>query len=383
LTLLRDRQVAEGEVAAAHALVIGIGRYEWLSGGKQKKLFSGREGMGQLTSPPLSARAFADWLLDTYDNPDAPLCSVDLLVSDAKQVHVRDGKELAIQPATADNVVKAIRAWVDRATRPNDLFFFFFSGHGISAGTQMTLLCEDFGSDEHDPLEQAIDFTGFHQGMDFATARRQCYFVDACQVATATVLDSAGNHYGRTGMQPKGPHNPLARQAPVFQSTVAGQLAYGRPHRSSYFTEALLRAFEGPASGDDDDGKTWWVQTSALNRALPVLLRRMDPPEGLIEQAPTTFLSNFPLHRLKDRPQKIPVDVWCDPEGMTAQAVLSYASGEAHGARPKPAPTPWRVDLVEGSYAFEARFSAPAATYTRAAVEVRPHYRPVRIETKA
>jgi len=90
-------------------------------------------------------RAFATWLLKTYDNPSAPLASLDLLLSDAKSQRFGPADK-EVQPATFANVSRRSRIG-PTAAQPDDLLLFFFSGHGISAAVQTTLLCEDFGSD--------------------------------------------------------------------------------------------------------------------------------------------------------------------------------------------------------------------------------------------
>ena len=69
---------------ATHAFVIGVGHYPHLVGGGAA-LFPGHMKMGQLSSPPASARAFASWLSEHHNNPDRPLGSVALLVSDSAQ----------------------------------------------------------------------------------------------------------------------------------------------------------------------------------------------------------------------------------------------------------------------------------------------------------
>ena len=48
MTLLVDKSSKPG----THAVVIGIGRYPWLVGGKAKPRFAQNDGMAQLTSPP-------------------------------------------------------------------------------------------------------------------------------------------------------------------------------------------------------------------------------------------------------------------------------------------------------------------------------------------
>src|SRR5439155_3247740 len=240
VTIVRQTSSTPG----THALVIGIGRYDWLVGGTKPK-FKGAEGMRQLTSPPASARAFATWLLQTYDNPQTPLASLELLISDGQSQLFNDGaSDLAVEPATFANVSGRINDWANRGANEHDLLLFFFSGHGISAGAQTTLLCEDFGSNELAPLSHSIDFTKLHLGLDRIPARRQCFFLDACRVATATFLQTY-DYYGQPVIEPTAAHNPDPRLEAVFRSTLAGQGAYGRPGRASYFTDALLRSFEG------------------------------------------------------------------------------------------------------------------------------------------
>jgi hypothetical protein len=79
--LLWDR-VKPG-VVQTHVLVIGVGHYRHLPGGDGPIVPADREyGLGQLTSLPISARAFAKWMLTNYENPVAPIGSVDLLLSE-------------------------------------------------------------------------------------------------------------------------------------------------------------------------------------------------------------------------------------------------------------------------------------------------------------
>ena len=151
-----------------HALVIGVGEYPWLDGGKQPR-FAHFEGMGQLSSPPVSARAFAEWLLSPtgYHNPACPLASLDLLVSDAStdQFAPPGGTSTTIQRARFADVAAAITAWFQRGDHADDLLLFFYCGHGVARGLNMTLLPEDYGSLQTPPqmsLNVAIDFDGLY-----------------------------------------------------------------------------------------------------------------------------------------------------------------------------------------------------------------------------
>jgi hypothetical protein len=376
MTLLLDKSSKPG----THAIVIGIGRYPWLAGGKGKPMFAQHDGMKQLTSPPASARAFASWLLDTYDNPTAPLASVDLLLSDASGQKFKgpDGA-VAVEPALFNNISAAIKRWARRGARADDLLLFFFSGHGIAAALQTTLLCEDYGSDDLSPLSHAIDFNKLHIGLDRLPARHQCFFVDACRVATSNILETF-NDYGQAVIDPTGQHNATPRQAPIFHSTLAGQLAYGRKDKPSYFAEAVLRGLEGPASDNNQDGLTWWVQTDALLRALPPLLQRVvKDPNEILQQAPGSEMSNLPLHRLKQGPMAIPVDVSCTPDHKTAKAVLSWSGGGKSERRKTRSAKAWQLDLDEGRYTFEAQISSPTGKGMVAEEAIRPPYRNIRI----
>jgi hypothetical protein len=82
--------------SATHALVIGVGSYPHLLGGSGA-LCEDNEGLAQLTSPPVSARKFADWLICSFANPDKPLASVALLISEEENV-VRGNTSRYINP---------------------------------------------------------------------------------------------------------------------------------------------------------------------------------------------------------------------------------------------------------------------------------------------
>jgi hypothetical protein len=64
--------------------VIGAGYYPHLPGGSAKKKIVNPGGMGQLQSPPQSARAVARWLIEEYESSARPLSSVALLTSEKK-----------------------------------------------------------------------------------------------------------------------------------------------------------------------------------------------------------------------------------------------------------------------------------------------------------
>jgi hypothetical protein len=67
-------------VPGTHVLVIGAGQYPHLIGGEAPAQKT--DGLRQLSSPPMSARAFAEWMLRDYQCPGKELASLSLLVSE-------------------------------------------------------------------------------------------------------------------------------------------------------------------------------------------------------------------------------------------------------------------------------------------------------------
>src|SRR5262249_4049056 len=136
--VVHEKQV---QGAATHALVIGVGSYPYLVGGNGP-LTDDNEGLRQLTSPPVSARAFADWLVTSFSNPDKPLASVALLISEANNVvdgntstylNPKTNVSHDLERAQIDTVAKAVDEWQTRAdSRVDNMTIFYFCGHGIA-----------------------------------------------------------------------------------------------------------------------------------------------------------------------------------------------------------------------------------------------------------
>ena len=114
-----------------HAIVIGVGDYPHLNGGDGTKS-NLHGGLKQLSSPPESARAFTDWLLTEFNNPDNQLATVSLLISEKGGASIYEHDKLSepvmVKNATIDNVEKAIWEWKDYGDLNEDnlVMFFFF-----------------------------------------------------------------------------------------------------------------------------------------------------------------------------------------------------------------------------------------------------------------
>ncbi|GLB68213.1 caspase family protein [Arthrobacter mangrovi] len=376
------------EGAGTHALVIGIGAYPNLLGGSSPAAKAA--GMGQLTSPPLSARSVASWLLADYNFEAKPLASLSLLLSEQKPAPFRNprtGAGHTVPEATADNIEAAVKAWRKRANgSPDNRLVFYFCGHGISEGTDMALLASDFSPDDEDnPLDQALDFEQLRRGLKGCQASEQVFFVDACRAASNFLISQTDARFaGRVpllGLR-RPPELPRVLSVPYYAS-LAGERAYGRPGQVSLFTQALLRGLRG--AGSDNPEGDWRVSTATLATAIDDFMRRpVLAGRAATVQTPTVHeLAVFDLHRLPGDPL-VPVYVSCQPAEQNAAAEFVCRQGsEECGRRPRSevdAEDPfseWYLELALGDYLFEAEVDgAVPRSLTRA---VRPPYSPVRL----
>jgi hypothetical protein len=370
---------------ATHAIVIGVGAYPHLVGGTER-LTDWNEGMEQLTSPVLSARALASWLIDNLRDPAKPLATVALLLSETSPRPFRNprtGTDHVIETASMGNARQALAEWKNRGAGNEDRLLFYFCGHGLGSGTKLALLLSDFGHNENDPLDAAIDFDGFHLGMETCAAREQCFFIDTCRANSDTTL-GAGGYMGVPIVKPDFSRlqipAPVPREAPIFYSTMLGQDAYGKPGRCSPFADALLWALGG--AGSDCNEGDWRVSTTGLKRAIDFsMARAFDAGSQRAPVPATNNLTTFYFHYLTAEPSAT-VFVGCQPQDANPFARLSYRFGGAVQDRPAPSPEDWELDLLAGDYEFLATFNpgGPYAGPARKEWYVNPPYRKVRLE---
>ena len=147
------------------------------------------------------------------------------------------------------------------------MLVFFFSGHGVSKGYATSLLMEDFGKIQNNPLEHAISFRELYEGMDTCQSRWQCYFIDACRKASPSLITRYNNFTGHPIIPGSAFLAEIApRTAPIFYATIPGISAYGRTGLPSVFTDALIQALKGAGSNDLDEEGKWKVDTNTSIR---------------------------------------------------------------------------------------------------------------------
>jgi hypothetical protein len=376
-----------------HVLIIGVGRYPHLIGGDTP--CQNPDGMGQLSSPPISARELASWFITSYKDPAKALASVALLLSEADPQPFRNPRtndSFAVEDATADNAETAIREWKDRAdSDPGNRVFFYFCGHGVSEGEDMALLTSDFCSDNYNPLQGAIDLRRLRGGLKTAKASEQVFFIDACRTNSDALISNSDGFAGRVPLLPGRRPAELPRELAVpYYATFTGDRAYARANSVSLFTEALLRGLRG-AGSDDPEGPAgvWRVNTARLQEAINhFMTERRFAGEVVGAQVPVTGqLPVFELHQLDGLPE-VPVYVGCDVVADNALAEFVCLQAGAERARraladidPEDPQGEWSLPLSFGDYDFRAEFAAYGPPRFINSFQVRPVSK--RVELKA
>ena len=375
--LVEERQV---QGPATHAIVIGVGHYPHLPGGGKRPV-PRPAGMGQLTSPPISARAIASWLVETLDYPAKPLASVALLLSERTPKpfrHPKTGVDIPVKLATIDNIELALTEWRGRGdAKPDQRLLLYFCGHGMGKGSDLALLASDYGEKPLNALDGAVDFRNFLMGMELSVAREQVYFIDACRVYSGTLLQ-AGKNNGRPIFQGDSAVSPVSPlRAPVYYSTLAGSLAYARERKRSIFTDALLAGLNG-AGATDSEGD-WRVTAMRLKEALDFYLERALKELGRAQVPATDNSVPMELHYVRTEPTGTAI-VTCNPSDARRLASLAWDVGGVTERRPRTRKGEWVLELPAGSYEFRAEFKSGPWKPASKKAYIRPVYMKVPIE---
>jgi hypothetical protein len=359
---------------ATHALLIGVGAYPHLNGGK-KQLTRDHEKMEQLTSPPLSARQLATWLIESFEHSDKPLATVSLLVSEARPapfVNPATGKRTnKLELADLNSVTLAIYEWLGRGNSdPDNLMIFYFCGHGMADGDNTALLLSDYGANPRTSLDGAIDFRSLRLGMQRdCMATEQCFIVDACRTEAETLKKAKSS--GRIVVQPgtRDPAWPDIKSAPVFYSAMAGKQAYSLPKSPSIYTKALLDSLQGFAA-EKTPGQ-WRVNTQRLGQAIDHLVQRRALGIKRVATPTAEQPTSIPLNTLPGLPNAM-VYVTTNPADRLSTLSLSYTCPPDNGA-PKPV-RPARpvgskdremvLELETGTYKFVGQLGRRAVVHS-------------------
>lgn len=301
---------------AVHALVIGVGGYPYLSGSpnadpRAQLTFP---DMGQLTSPPRSALAFAQRLTQSAGGGwKVPPASVDLLISCKQGDSLPDLYGSAPRAATIDNIRGAFKEWLERCSAHQDnIAIFYFCGHGFQGDHQL-LLASDFNRHSDEPFAQAFDFEKTRLALQQRPPRTQCFIIDACRT----------DYYGAAAL-------PLARPEPLSPGVCQNELtlrmpaydeALGRRESVSYLTRALLRALDGQAATTDEEG-TWVIRLAGIRQAIDLLLMEELGVSSLARGVEADMLGDTVLLRLDGAPLAR-LTVSCHPADAASHTTLT------------------------------------------------------------
>ncbi len=351
---LSPRHAHKGQSARTHALVIGVGTYDHLSdeSGHTNDDFP---DLLQLTSPPASARSFTRWLLDSFNNSNAPLGSIELLLSPSGEFQLTGNISRQSRNATMAEIKSAFKRWYDKCdSGENNVAIFYFCGHGIMR-SKLALLAQDFGASTITPFETAVDLNGTHEGMARCKARTQFYFIDACQQTPWSMSRQIDDEAialikPRFALQTR-------QDAPIFMATLPTRPAYGMAEGTTTFTQALLETLGRAAT--KSKGK-WLVTSTILNTAL---IREMDAisrQTGQIQKPYCTgLLTESVIHELS-APPDVKVYLLCAPDAATQHATLEWCKSATpttpDSIRP-PQAKPWELKATVGQYVARAKFT--------------------------
>ncbi len=343
-----------------HVFIIGVGGYPFLSGGTHEpaQLNSQVQMLGQLTSPPRSALAFRDFILELEQGNDMqlaqPLGSIEFLVSPSPTEPDAGSPGEAFEDPTFANISQRYNEWRALCDQdPDNVAVFFFSGHGVEKNDHY-ILPSDFGSNEVNPWLSSIGFDKTRRGFHQCSAKTQCFFIDSCRQITADMLqqDLPEIHIENPNFFAKDCEHDLTVKAAAHN-----EQAFGPPNEPSYFTQAVIRALSGDAA--TKDAGQWTVNSSEIStKKITNILNFVKQDQGDKQRAKsqtgggTTLVihNGIPLSHLT---------ISCNPEVANAEALLSYVNidTQANDTRNQSSANPWELDVPAGIYVLSAQFN--------------------------
>lgn len=350
-------------IPQTHVFIIGIGEYPYLTGGIEADENSPLRdwGLGQLTSPPQSAKALYEKVLELDDRNSwvKPLGSVELLLS--SQDELFPGQ--SIERATLENIKSSYYKWRERCESSKDnVAFFFFCGHGLEKDGHY-LLAEDFGENLYNPWEGAFDFDNTRSAFQKCLAETQIFLVDACRQMTndmflqnITAMPLQNFHYMRG----------QCRNDLTIKSTVNSEAAYGGLDQPSVFVQILLKALDGQAAIRENG--VWSISISSMHTTINKLI------ESDLQRPSFSGTDSIAIIQLPAIPL-VDLEISCNPDIALTHARLSCRNlNSSYQNAREPAPDPWQINLEAGIYELGATFNDPPFKNTILNISVIPPF---------
>lgn len=338
-----------------HVLVVGVGHYPTFPG-----YIPGQNSAGQIDSAEIGAQHVANWFLSKFHNPDKPLASVRILLSNDHGNEWASGDKVQnVAAATSDNFIAAYDGWMaDGDAHPGSTLVLYFGGHGIGSMEDHSMICANYNVEPRRRMEGAVDYNN----VVWSTATRsKCshvwIFVDSCR---STELPQVVNgEYGRKVDTAAGPIGKIGGpKISTFFATAPGGEAHGNAGLPSFFAEAVVKAFESNAF-DQRNGRDWACFTDVAFRAISKQLERIyvreefdlatQPLPNHWSADSDTFLHCLPA----GRSPSMMVEISCHPASDNASHTIFWTQGSEEIIQ-QPAGQVWRTDLIPGHYSFGA-----------------------------
>jgi hypothetical protein len=301
LVFLDDRYGSH--TPGTHVIIIGVGHYAFGKNGASGNSNTIIDDLNQLTSPPLSAVAIADWFIESFRNGAKELASVSMLISDdtvkdytpnpapgvVNKAPATGAAAGTFSPPVADlaAVKAAALEWSQRlkANRDN-MAVFYFCGHGVSSGQEAALLLRDFGDPGRD-FEGAIDVNVLLGTMKNSPAVQQLFLFDCCRTVADDLYKNQptiGSRILSIPAQNRG-HSTPEQQFILFPS-LDGEEAFGVKGQKTVFTRSIIDALSFAAA--DFSTGTWWTTTGNLLTAVDRLVRSRVPASHVNRSKPNS-----------------------------------------------------------------------------------------------
>jgi len=348
--------VAPAGVRATHALVVGVGTYPFCGPGAP---LQAARNVRDLTSPPISAHGFVDWLIDHAGDFDAPLSSITLLADPVP------GSAHGTTPPTFDEVEAAMQAWQNEG-REDDVLLLYWCGHGLLDQNQRRLLlCQDVGKNGRF-WRHVVDSRADSVQARASRARTQLWLIDACQEAAehlklfnpsglSTLPDIGANLLAQT----------TGKDIGLVLSSAEFQLARATRSAESNFCQALKEVLTWRAFVQKGAGR-WLVRTTDLVSPINDVFAA----RGVKQRC--TSRDGVGQHPVlsRSRPPEIPATFACDPSEMQAEVLMSVerigpaAERTQLAAQQAPSAEPWPLAVPAGMFFLSGQHGTQGARET-------------------
>jgi tetratricopeptide (TPR) repeat protein len=221
-----------------------------------------------------------------FHNPNAPLATMEMLLSPSQTYTRPDGSDVLVEVATRDNIETGFELWLKRAAAHADnVAVFYFCGHGVM-GANDYLLPSDFGAvNRENPWADAIDITETARAMRRLASGPLYFFIDACRQAARDALSPGASPPALANVDFAKPVRGFTRL--ILWATGEGEAAFGAADKASRFCAALTEALSGYEAEPTPEGTGWVVTGDLLQRSVSTIL---EAGNGALEPAKRQYV---------------------------------------------------------------------------------------------